>query len=85
MQKNLSEIEEEVLGIIASVLNNLSSEIKKTDSINDLSHDSIQLFELLVAFEKFYAIEAAYEDVMKLETVGDIVSYVQRVIYNNQD
>jgi acyl carrier protein len=84
MSKTNLEIEQEVLQVIAQALNTDVTSIALTDHINDLSNDSIQLFELLVAFEKHYALEAAYEDVLTLETVADIVAYVRRIVYKGQ-
>jgi acyl carrier protein len=79
--KSENEIKVEVKNLIAEVIGIPSEEVSIEHKIEDLSDDSIQLFQLLVAFEKFYQTEASYEEVMKLETVGDIVSYVERVIY----
>ncbi len=81
MSTSADEINDEVKTIIARVCTIPKETIKDSDLIDSLSADSIQLFELLLAFEKFYEIEAAYDDVLKLETVGDIVAYVSRVVY----
>lgn len=81
MSKSVDEIRDEVITIIARVCAVPTAQIQETDQIDTLSADSIQLFELLLAFEKFYEIETAYDDVLALETVGDIIAYVRRVVY----
>ena len=42
----------------------------------DLSADSLDLFELVMALEEEYGIEIAQEDMEKLKTVGDVVDYL---------
>lgn len=81
MIKSESEISDEVYIVIAQICGMPKETIRETDLIDTLSADSIQLFELLLAFEKKYGIEAVYDDVLQLETVGDITSYVTRVVY----
>lgn len=75
--KHREEIESEVRTLIASTLSLNDAEITVESIIADLSADSIQLFELLIAFEKFYGIETAYEDIVALRTVNDIIDYIQ--------
>jgi acyl carrier protein len=79
--KTLDAVREEAYAVIAEALNISAVTIRDDALVADLSADSIQLFELLLAFERFYEIETAYDDVVRLHTVGDIVEYIGRVKY----
>lgn len=79
--KTRDEILIEIKGIIATSLNIPIETITEDSRIEELSVDSIQLFELLLAFEKAYTIETTYEDVVQLHTVRDIVDYAERTVY----
>lgn len=79
--KSYAEIAGEVQALIACALNISTERVLEESVIADLSADSIQLFELLLAFEKEYEVETAYDDVVKLHTVRDVVEYVGRVKY----
>lgn len=46
--------------------------------IEDLTNDSIQLFELILAFEREFKAEADYTDLMSIETVADVVAYLEK-------
>jgi len=77
--KTREEITIEVIGLIESELG--ISGIEESHNIGDLSKDSIQLFELLLALQAFYKVEVLYEDIVNLNTVEDIIQYVSRVKY----
>lgn len=74
--KSLNEVLAEVTTFIADHLKLPASTITDTSIIDDLTNDSIQLFELLIAFERHYNYETAYEEVLNMHTVGDIANYV---------
>ena len=44
---------------------------------DDLGADSLDLFELVMAFEEEYGIEIPAEDLEKIATVGDIIEYMK--------
>ena len=44
---------------------------------DDLGADSLDLFELVMAFEEEYGVEIPSEDLEKITTVGDIVEYMK--------
>lgn len=44
---------------------------------DDLGADSLDLFELVMAFEEEYGIEIPAEDLEKIATVGDIMDYMK--------
>ena len=50
---------------------------RDTKIIDDLRADSIDIVEMLMALEDEYGIEISDEDAANLQTVGDIVDYIQ--------
>lgn len=55
--------------------------IIKLDSIiqNDLNLDSLDVVEKLLLIEKFFEIEISDNDLVKIETIRDIVSIVDKL------
>ena len=47
---------------------------------DDLSADSLDLVELVMAFEDEFDLEIPDEDVENVKTVGDIVKYIEKMI-----
>lgn len=46
--------------------------------IDDLGADSLDIVELIMAFEEKFEIEIPDEDAEKIRTVGDAVSYIEQ-------
>jgi len=53
----------------------------ESELINDLGADSLDIVELIMAFEEEFNIEIPDEDAENIRTVKDVVNY----IYNNLD
>ena len=69
---------ERIAGIIREQLNLDNVEITEETSFkDDLDADSLDLFELVMAFEEAYNVEIPSEDREKLETVGDVMDYIR--------
>lgn len=69
---------ERIAGIIREQLNLDNVEITEETSFkDDLDADSLDLFELVMAFEEAYNVEISSEDLEKLETVGDVMDYIR--------
>ena len=69
---------EKMSEMIAEQLNCDASEITSETSFkDDLGADSLDLFELVMAFEEAYNVEIPSEDLEKLETVGDVMDYIR--------
>jgi acyl carrier protein len=70
---------ERVLEIIQEQLNLTGVEITEDSSLkDDLGIDSIDMVELVMAFEDEYGIEVQYEELdKKVKTVGDIVDFLR--------
>lgn len=69
---------EKVKEIIAKQLNLDVDEITESTSFkDDLGADSLDLFELVMAFEEEYDIEIPSEDLEDIVTVGDIIKLMK--------
>ena len=69
---------ERVKEIITEQLNLEGVEITESSSFKeDLNADSLDLFELVMAFEEEYGIEIPSEDLENISTVGDLMEYMK--------
>lgn len=69
---------ERVIEIIQEQLNLDNVEITEESSFkDDLGADSLDLYELVMAFEEEYSVEIPSEDLEKLTTVGAVVEYMK--------
>ncbi len=57
------------------------AEITMDSKIEDLCKDSIQVFSLIMAFEKKFNRRLQYDELIRIETVGDIVKYATEVLH----
>jgi acyl carrier protein len=63
--------------LIAEHLNVEESEIKtESNFIEDLGADSLDLFELIMAFEEEFDVEIPSEELENLNTVNDVINYL---------
>ena len=71
-------VEEKVRGIIVEQLGVDAEEVITTASfVDDLGADSLDTVELVMAFEEVFNVEVPDEDAEKLQTVGDVVKYIE--------
>ena len=69
---------ERVKEIIEEQLNLDGVEITMASSFkDDLDADSLDLFEMVMAFEEEYGVEIPSEDLEKITTVGAVIEYLQ--------
>lgn len=72
------EITERIKGIIVEQLGVGAEEVTPGASfIEDLGADSLDIVELIMALEEEYDMEIPDEDAEKIQTVQDVISYVQ--------
>jgi len=73
-----NSIEEKVKDIIVEQLG-VNPEQVNPDAkfIEDLGADSLDTVELVMAFEEEFSIEVPDEEAEKLQTVGDVIRYVE--------
>lgn len=73
-----SGVEDKVKQIVVEQLGVEESEVTPTASfIDDLGADSLDTVELVMAFEEGFGIEIADEDAEKIQTVKDVITYVE--------
>ena len=74
----MDELEQKVKQIIAEQLGKNEQDIKNEASfIEDLGADSLDLTELIMAFEEAFGVEIADEDAQKILKVKDAINYIE--------
>ena len=74
----MSSVAEKVKSIIVEQLGVDADEVNASASFtDDLGADSLDIVELVMAFEEEFGIEIPDEDAENLQTVGDAVKYLQ--------
>ena len=69
---------EKIKEIIIEQLNLQGVEITEDTSFkDDLGADSLDLFELVMAFEEEFGIEMPQDDLENIETVGDVINLLK--------
>ena len=69
---------EKVAAIIREQLNQEDVEITEATRFKeDLEVDSLDLFELVMAFEEEYGVSIPSEELENMATVGDVIRYIQ--------
>ena len=69
---------EKVKEIVAESLNVEESTLSETTSFKeDLGADSLDLFEMVMAFEEAFEVEIPSEDLEQITTVGYVVKYIE--------
>ncbi len=70
--------EQRVKEIIVSQLGVTEEQVTPEASfIGDLGADSLDNVELVMAFEEEFGVEVPDEDAEKLQTVGDVIRYIE--------
>ncbi len=73
-----NNIEQRVKEIIADQLGVDIEQIKpESKFVDDLGADSLDVVELIMAFEEEFGIEIPDEDAEKIATVGDVLNYIK--------
>ncbi len=71
-------IEDKVKDIIVEQLGVTPEQVTPNASfIEDLGADSLDTVELVMAFEEEFNVEVPDEDAEKLQTVGDVIKYIE--------
>ncbi|HJA12893.1 MAG TPA: acyl carrier protein [Candidatus Mediterraneibacter merdipullorum] len=71
MLEKIKEIVADSLGADAAALT------EETSFKDDLGADSLDLFEMVMAFEEEFDVEIPSEDLEQIHTVGDVVKYLE--------
>ena len=71
-------VEEKVISIVSNQLGVPKEEITRASSFQeDLKADSLDVVELVMAFEDEFEVTIPDEDYEKIKTVGDAVTYIE--------
>ncbi len=77
------KIEEKVIEIVCKQLAAEKSKVKpETYFVNDLGADSLDTVELVMEVEETFGISVPDEDATKIQTVKDIVDYIEKRLQN---
>ncbi|MBR0483005.1 acyl carrier protein [Candidatus Saccharibacteria bacterium] len=72
-------MDKKIIKLIAKTLELKEKDIKpETRLTQDLEIDSLDLVDLVAAFEEEFNIEIADQDIKKLQTVHDIIEYANQ-------
>jgi acyl carrier protein len=73
------DILERVKKIVVDNLNVDSAKVSaESNFVSDLGADSLDTVELVMAFEEEFGCEIPDEDAEKIQTVGDVVRYLEK-------
>ncbi|HIU06234.1 MAG TPA: acyl carrier protein [Candidatus Onthoplasma faecigallinarum] len=73
-------MEEKIINLIAEKLGKKKEAITmKSRLVEDLGADSLDVVELIMTFEDEFGVSLPDEDVSKMKTVGDIISYIKNM------
>ena len=74
----MADVEARVKAIVVDLLGVEEDRVEQTSHFrDDLEADSLDLVELIMAFEEAFGGEITDEDAQKIETVGQAVSYIK--------
>src|ERR1700752_2346740 len=77
-QEQGESVEKKVERIIVEQLGvNPEQVTPKASFIEDLGADSLDIVELVMAFEEEFSVEVPDEEAEKLQTVGDVIKYIE--------
>jgi acyl carrier protein len=75
----MASVEERMKQIIVEQLDVEESEVTPNASfVDDLGADSLDVVELVMAFEEAFSIEIPDEDAEKIRTVKDALEYIEK-------
>ncbi|MBR1988008.1 MAG: acyl carrier protein [Clostridia bacterium] len=71
-------MEEKIISLIADKLGKDAKTIKlESKLVEDLGADSLDVIELIMAFEDEFGISLPDEEISKMKTIADVVNYIK--------
>lgn len=81
MEKKNENLTNEICAAIAKQLRKPVAEVTVNKKLkDDLNADSLDLVELMMNLEEQYHITIADEDLVKMQTIGDVVNYITKMM-----
>lgn len=72
------ELQEKIVNLVGDATKSETSAMtEKTNFVDDLNLDSLDMVELMMKMEDEFGIEIPEDDTEKLKTIGDVVSYLK--------
>ena len=78
--RKCKELTDKPFGVNIMLLNPNAEDVEITEATRfkeDLEVDSLDLFELVMAFEEEYGVSIPSEELENMATVGDVIRYIQ--------
>lgn len=73
-------MEEKIISLIADKLNKDAKTIKlESKLVEDLGADSLDVIELVMAFEDEFGISLPDEEISKMKTIADVINYIKSI------
>ena len=80
-KKDNKNLVDEICAAIAKQLRKPVAEVTVDKKLkDDLNADSLDLVELMMNLEEQYHITIADDDLVKMQTIGDVVNYITKVL-----
>ena len=71
-------MEQKIIALVADKLGKKAEEVKLTSRlVEDLGADSLDVVELIMAFEDEFGISLPDEEIAKMKTVGNVVDFIK--------
>ena len=72
-------MKDKVINLIAKTLDVDKKQLnEKTNLVKELEVESLDLVDLVAAFEDEFQVEIADKDIKNLQTIGDIIAYIEK-------
>ena len=72
-------MKDKVINLIAKTLDVDKKQLnEKTNLVKELEIESLDLVDLVSAFEDEFQVEIADKDIKNLQTIGDIIAYIEK-------
>lgn len=69
---------DKVVSLISEHFNVSSADVNNdTNFVTDLNADSLDMVELIMAFEEEFDVQIEDEDLSKIKTISDVVGYIE--------
>ena len=73
-------MEQKIVELIAEKLCKKAEQVTMTSRlVEDLGADSLDVVELIMAFEDEFGVSLPDEDIASMKTVGDVVNYINKL------
>lgn len=78
-----ADVAKRVIDLVAEQMSRPSSEVTLETTLQDLGADSLDRVELIMKFEEEFNIEVQDEDLEKLNSLQELVNYIQQLSKQN--